>query len=49
MVENINVYNDATATAIYGKQAADGVIAVTIMKKESRKEYRRLKPYLSKL
>lgn len=47
-IENLNVLKDAASTALYGTRAAYGVIIVTIKKAESRKEYKRLKPYLER-
>jgi len=48
-IENLNISKDAAATALYGVRAANGVIVVTIKKTESRKEYKRLKPYQERL
>ncbi|MCZ4245171.1 TonB-dependent receptor plug domain-containing protein [Pedobacter punctiformis] len=48
-IENMKVLKDAAATAIYGSRAMNGVIIITLKKEKARKEYRRLKPYLSKV
>jgi TonB-dependent SusC/RagA subfamily outer membrane receptor len=48
-VENIVVLKDAAATALYGSSAAGGVTIITLKKRYAKAEFKRLKPYLSKI
>ena len=48
-IEKIKVTKDATATAIYGARGANGIVTITIKNEFSRKELKRLKPYLERI
>jgi TonB-dependent SusC/RagA subfamily outer membrane receptor len=48
-IENIEVLKDVAATALYGARAASGIIIITLKKRDAKAEFRRLKPYLTKI
>lgn len=48
-IESISVLKDTKATAIYGARGANGIVTITIKNEFSRKELKRLKPYLERI
>ena len=48
-IENVQVLKDAGATAVYGLRGAAGVIIISLQKQYAKAEFKRLKPYLTKI
>jgi TonB-dependent SusC/RagA subfamily outer membrane receptor len=48
-IKTTTILKDASATSIYGKRGAIGVIIITIKAMDRKREYKRLKPYQEKL
>nr|WP_295865997.1 hypothetical protein [uncultured Chitinophaga sp.] len=47
--ESMTIEKEPKASAIYGSRAANGVVIIVIKDAIARKEYKKLKPYLSGL
>lgn len=48
-IENMEILKDVAATALYGSRAASGITIITLKKRYAKAEFKRLKPYLTKI